>query len=255
MGTGLLIIILIVILLACFCCSSCYWLTKISEREAKEREIQERETSELIDKYNEEKNALFAKYGEPAVDITRVLPTADEYVNQYEKIIEEEYKGPYGVDYSELSPNIISGHSYPYNYRNHLYVFEKQPIIIVNGKEFDFSMILGFELVDNSTEETIGETTGQSSASTGSMFGRAIVGGMVGGEVGAMIGGSTAGRDYTYNTQSTSITHHWFVLYIHINSMSSPLVTFRIGDDIETAQKAVAVMNIILERKKLRNTK
>lgn len=121
---------------------------------------------------------------------------------------------------------------------------------MIKSKEYNFSDILGYSLVDDVTSETITTSTGTAKTSTGNMIGRAVVGGVLTGGLGAVAGAATAKKNISDNAISQPTTKHKFTLYINVNNLQEPTVTLKIGDDVSKAQKLVGVISVIIERNK-----
>lgn len=127
-------------------------------------------------------------------------------------------------------------------------VFEQSNIIVLNSKEYKFSDILGYSLVDDATSETITTSTGTAKTSTGSMLGRAVVGGVLTGGLGAVAGAATAKKDISDNATSQTTTVHKYTLYINVNCLQEPIVALEIGNNSSKAQRLAGVINVIVER-------
>lgn len=129
-------------------------------------------------------------------------------------------------------------------------VYEQSKIIVINSKEYKFSDILGYSLVDDATSETITTSTGTAKTSTGNMLGRAVVGGVLTGGLGAVVGAATAKKDISDNATSQTTTTHKYTLYINVNNLQEPTIVLYIGNDASKAQKLAGIMNVIIERNK-----
>lgn len=129
-------------------------------------------------------------------------------------------------------------------------IFEKSSIIIINSKEYKFSDILGYSLVDDATSETITISTGEAKTSTGSMIGRAVVGGVLTGGIGAVAGAATAKKNINTDATSQTSTQHQYTIYVNVNSLDNPTVKLLVGDNSEKAYKLAGIFNVIIERNK-----
>lgn len=129
-------------------------------------------------------------------------------------------------------------------------VFEQSEIIVIKSKEYKFSDILGYNIVDNITNETVSTSNGTAKMSTGSMLGRTIAGGMLAGGLGAVAGAMTADRDISDITTSESIENHDYALYINVNDLHEPVICLCIGFLAPIVQKIAGILNIIIERNK-----
>lgn len=129
-------------------------------------------------------------------------------------------------------------------------VYEQSGTIIIKLKEYKFSDILGYSLVDDATSETITTSTGTAKTSTGSMLGRAVVGGVLTGGLGAVAGAATAKKNISDNATSQTTTTHRYTLYINVNSLQEPTIVLEIGNNASKAQKLAGVINVIVERNK-----
>lgn len=138
-----------------------------------------------------------------------------------------------------------------YNLSTRILIYEQSGIIIVKSKEYRFSDILGYSLVDDATSETITTSTGTAKTSTGSMLGRAVVGGVLTGGLGAVAGAATAKKNISDNATSQTTTIHKYTLYINVNSLQEPTIALKIGDNASRAQKLAGAINVIIERNKV----
>lgn len=137
-----------------------------------------------------------------------------------------------------------------YNISTRVLVYEQSGTIIIKLKEYKFSDILGYSLVDDATSETITTSTGTAKTSTGSMLGRAVVGGVLTGGLGAVAGAATAKKNISDNAISQTTTTHRYTLYINVNSLQEPTIVLEIGNNASKAQKLAGVINVIVERNK-----
>lgn len=170
------------------------------------------------------------------------------------KQIEEDLKKKFASEYQLLlnkfgtcTVDIKLGKTDMY-IESRLFVFEDSQTIVLYGNEYKFSDILGFSLVDDSTSETITTSTGDAKTSTGSMIGRAVVGGVLTGGLGAIAGAATAKKNIATNATSETTTIHNYTMYVNVNSLSTPTVTIRIGDDSRKAHKLADLFNVIVIR-------
>lgn len=150
--------------------------------------------------------------------------------------------------FGECSINENLGNWNEHRIATRVLIFEKSSIIIINSKEYKFSDILGYSLVDDATSETITTSTGTAKTSTGSMLGRAVVGGVLTGGLGAVAGAATAKKNISDNATSQTTTTHKYTLYINVNSLQEPTIALKIGDNASKAQKLAGAINVIIER-------
>lgn len=142
-------------------------------------------------------------------------------------------------------------------------VFEESETIVITDVPYKFSDIISLELYD---ESTIIITNSVTKRDTGSMIGRAVVGGALIGGVGAVIGGVSAKQ----NTVATQETSHHYCLYLTINNLTNPLISFVFEevyvelDDSDTSglktywpipyekiMSVVSMVSVIIERNKI----
>lgn len=142
------------------------------------------------------------------------------------------------------------GHWNEYSISTRVLIFEQSNTIIVKSKEYKFSDILGYSLVDDTTRETIATSEGATKTSTSSMIGRSIVGGVLTGGIGAVAGAVTAKKSTSANTTSHTVTNHKYTFYIYVNSLQEPTIILRIGGNASKAQRLSGVINAIIERNK-----
>lgn len=69
------------------------------------------------------------------------------------------------------------------------------------------------------------------------------------GEKGAVMGGLTANKK-TISTQEPDTIHHNYTVVVNINSLSDPIVRIKIGEDGKTVNEIIALVNVMLSRKK-----
>lgn len=153
--------------------------------------------------------------------------------------------------FGECAINENLSSSSQYNISTRVFVYEQSRIIIIKSKEYRFSDILGYSLVDDATSETITTSTGTAKTSTGSMLGRAVVGGVLTGGLGAVAGAATAKKNISDNATSQTTTTHKYTLYINVNSLQEPTIALKIGDNVSKAQKLAGAINVIIERNKV----
>lgn len=166
----------------------------------------------------------------------------------------EELKKEYEMEYLSLlnkfgpcSISIKIGWS-DLNTSSYIYVFEEAKIFMVLGKQYHFSDILDFSLVDDMTSETITISKGDEKTSTSNMLGRAVVGGIFTGGIGAVTAAATAKKTIMTNATSQTTNTHKYTIYLTINSLTDPSVIIRLGNDNEKAQKITNVLKVILAR-------
>lgn len=174
-----------------------------------------------------------------------------EYRNQKKSFIDL-----FGEISNELSlaEKTFYGHNDP-KITETVFVFESTSKLVINTKILDFSDLIAFELKSN--EQIIYKSsvsTSKSSASTGSMIGRAVVGGVLFGGVGAVVGGATATKNTTTinSPQQANVTHN-YKIHIIVNSITEPQIVIDLRKNEEAANELVAVLSVILERKRLLN--
>lgn len=144
--------------------------------------------------------------------------------------------------------DIDLGNYEEYDINNHVMLFETSQIIRIKAREYKFSDILGYSLVDDAISETITTSTGTAKASTGSMLGRAVVGGVLTGGLGAVAGAVTAKKNISENATSQTTTTHKYTLYINVNSLQEPTISLNLGDNVSMAQKLAGAVTVIIER-------
>ena len=154
------------------------------------------------------------------------------------------------VKFGECTINENLSTVFEYRIASRFLIYEQSSIIIINLKEYKFSDILDYSLVDDATSETITTSTGTAKTSTGNMLGRAVVGGVLTGGLGAVAGAATAKKNISDNATSKTTTTHRYTLYINVNSLQEPTIALCIGNDASKAQKLAGIMNVIIERNK-----
>jgi len=134
---------------------------------------------------------------------------------------------------------------------NNVSIIEKEKIIILNKKEYQFKDILGYELIEDGN--TITTTTGKKKASVG----KAIIGGVLLGDAGAIIGGNS-GKTNSKSTETQYCTN--LKVKITINNLENPCeFIYLIGDSTnkesskykiayENAQKIMSIIDVLTKR-------
>lgn len=150
----------------------------------------------------------------------------------------------------ECTMKITLNYSKMKSIQNEVLVFETAQKIILNANEYNFADILGYSIVDDSTNETITTSEGKATTSTGSMLGRAVVGGVLMGGLGAVAGAATASKNVKSDATGLTKTKHNYKFYINVNSLQQPTVSLSVGSNTDRAQELAGVLNIILQRNK-----
>lgn len=166
---------------------------------------------------------------------------------EYEKTLAD-FSTKFGT--CTINENLSDSRYCDYSISTRFLVYEQSSVIIIKSKEYRFSDILGYSLVDDATNETITTSMGTAKTSTGSMIGRAVVGGVLTGGLGAVAGAATAKKSISNNATSQTTTMHQYTLYITVNSLQEPTISLKIGDNTSKAQKLAGVLNVIVERNK-----
>lgn len=134
-----------------------------------------------------------------------------------------------------------------YSISDSFLVFEESKIVVIENIPYKFSMILGYTLVDDSTETTQTLSEGGSQSSTGSVIGRSIVGGLVGGGIGALAGATTAKRNTSTDSITTTTKSQKYVIYINLDSIDTPTIKLTILNR-DKAYKIANILNVIIKR-------
>lgn len=100
--------------------------------------------------------------------------------------------------------------------RGTIYSFDEVRKIVIQGEEFDWSNIIGFNYEKNIIQ---GDTIIESKVGVGSMIGRALVGTLVAGAVGGVVGAATAKRTHTISHQDKS-SKSQYVLHIYTDILT-----------------------------------
>ena len=174
------------------------------------REAQQQKRALMQQKFQDEWNNLIGKYGDVTVKLK--------------------------LKYNE------------FEIKSYLLAFEQSNVLVLFAKEYKFSDVLGFSLVDDATSETITTSSGDNKTSTGSVLGRAAIGAIALGGVGALAGASTAKRNISVNSTSQTTTTHKYRLYINVNSLENPTISVLIGEDSQKAYQLANLFNVIVER-------
>lgn len=152
--------------------------------------------------------------------------------------------------FGECTMKITLNYSKMKSIKNEVLIFETAQKIVLNANEYNFADILGYSVVDDSTNETITTSEGSAKTSTGSMLGRAVVGGVLMGGLGAVAGAATASKNIKSDATGLTKTKHNYTFYINVNSLQQPTVSLSVGSDTDRAQELAGVLNIILQRNK-----
>ena len=161
---------------------------------------------------------------------------------EYESQLSE-LQNKYGNCSAEIS---LSGWD-EYSISDSFLVFEESKIVVIENIPYEFSMILGYTLVDDSTETTQTLSEGGSHSSTGSVIGRSIVGGLVGGGIGALAGAATAKRNISTDSITTTTKSQKYVIYINLDSIDTPTIKLTILNR-DKAYKIANILNVIIKR-------
>lgn len=199
---------------------------RLSEEANKEIELYEKKLKAEIAEHEKEVGKWAEKWGKCTLEIP---------------IITKRYE-------LDLSQDLTLDDIYASSRTYYISVFEESSIVIIDSKEYPFSDILGFSLVDDATSETITTSIGGAKTSTGSMLGRAVVGGMLIGGLGAVAGAATAKKDIETNATSLTTTTHKYTMYINVNSIKNPTIPIPIGEDEQTAHQLAGLFNVIIAK-------
>lgn len=152
--------------------------------------------------------------------------------------------------FGECTSKIVLNHLELPSIKNEVLIFETAQKIVLYGWPYNFAGILGYSIVDDSTNETITTSEGTAKTSTGSMLGRAVVGGVLMGGLGAVAGAATASKNIKSDATGLTKTKHNYTFYINVNSLQQPTVSLSVGSNTDRAQELAGVLNIILQRNK-----
>ena len=111
--------------------------------------------------------------------------------------------------YGNPTTSIVNGENLN-NIYDQIIVYDSLKIIILKGKEYKYSEIIGFNILD-----------GQqcTKTSTSNMVGRAVIGGIIGGGVGSLAGAATAKK----NTNP-----EYKLLHITVKDMKDPDIVYMV---------------------------
>lgn len=156
--------------------------------------------------------------------------------------------------YGNLSAKIVLDDESSLDINKMILVYEESEVVILESKKYSFADILDFQIIDNETKQTIATTSGANSASNGSVFGRALVGGALMGGLGAVAGATTAKRNVSENTTSTTHTNHSYTLYVSVNNFQEPVISIWLGNNTVKTQQVASVFKIIEHRRNEKQT-
>ena len=129
---------------------------------------------------------------------------------------------------------------------NDILVFQKQKIIIIDKKEYDFGDILSCSILDEHIEDTpIYQVT---RTKTSSMLGRAAIGALTLGVAGAVVGAVTAKKE-TISTKSDTSHLESYIVKIGIRSIKEPSITLKYGNNKAKAEETYALIQAIIAMK------
>lgn len=77
------------------------------------------------------------------------------------------------------------------------------------------------------------------------MVKRAVVGGLLFGGAGAVIGGVTAKKASVSRQEDDKVVHN-YIVFINVNSMSTPVISVNVGEDVYKANAIVSLINVII---------
>ena len=181
-------------------------------------------------------------------ELDTIIVEAHKEKNKYLSLLKEK-NGEYDkIIY--LSPKDES------NINSNLYVFSKHNVILIKGKEYQFSDIIDCSLEDDFSDETSfvvrkNPSVETSKTNTTNMLGRAAIGGIVAGTTGAIIGGVTSKRETIIEhgheevVQNRQIIHN-YTINITVKDINNPIITLNIGNDTKKKNEIMALFKVIM---------
>ncbi len=115
------------------------------------------------------------------------------------------------------------------------------------GRDLPMGDLLSCTVSDNQ-EIKKGEVSYETKTNTGNMAKRAVVGAVIYGGTGAVIGGATANKETVVKQGNDKIIHNYTVI-VNIDSLSEPIVRIHLGEDGQTMNEIVGLLNVIISRK------
>ena len=157
-----------------------------------------------------------------------------EYIkNEYEKkkclLIEK---------YGEPDKDIIIKYR---NLQSEIMSFSNFNRIWILGHDYSMDDIIGCSLHDEQSIQQ-GTVSFETKVKTGNMVKRAVVGGLLFGGAGAVIGGVTAKKASVSRQEDDKVVHN-YIVFINVNSMSTPVISVNVGEDV---YKANAIVSLIM---------
>ncbi len=169
---------------------------------------------------------------------------------------EEELKNVIIPAYNNSRSELINKYGDPtkefilekYDINKEIIAFEKTNRVWICGKDFPMGSILGCKFSDNK-KVVKGQITSTTKTNNKNMVKRAVVGGVLTGGAGAVVGGATA-KKTTVSTQENDKVYHDYTIIINVDSLSDPIIRIPIGADGKTVNEIVAMMNVIINRRR-----
>ncbi len=127
-------------------------------------------------------------------------------------------------------------------------ISEEKRCVRLNKHDYRFEDIIGCQTTYDESRETKTTSAGNSKTSTGNMIKRAVVGGVISGGLGALAGAATAKRDISVESTSRVIVSRYYSLHVTINSLESPTVNIKVGEDALKARQISDIFNVIITR-------
>lgn len=132
------------------------------------------------------------------------------------------------------------------NLDREILVFGNSNRIWLLGKDLLMSDIISCDVNDEAMIIK-GQIVSSTKTNTGSAVQRAAVGGLLLGGVGAIIGGNTAKKETITQVDNDKLIHNYTIL-ININNLSTPIIKINLGQDDETVNNIMGLMNVIVNR-------
>ncbi len=170
-------------------------------------------------------------------DYKKRIAKEQEYIkNEYEKkkclLIEK---------YGEPDKDIIIKYR---NLQSEIMSFSNFNRIWILGHDYSMDDIIGCSLHDEQSIQQ-GTVSFETKVKTGNMVKRAAVGGLLFGGAGAVIGGVTAKKASVSRQEDDKVVHN-YIVFINVNSMSTPVISVNVGEDVYKANAIVSLINVII---------
>lgn len=127
-------------------------------------------------------------------------------------------------------------------------ISEEKRCVRLKNHDYRFEDILGCRTTYDESRKTITSTSGKSKTSNANMLKRAVVGGVLTSGIGALAGAVTAKKDISMESTSHDVVSRYYSVHVTINSIYTPTIEIKIGEDARKSRYVSDLFNIIIVR-------